>query len=246
MGSKKRQIRRRTPVQERSATTVDVLLEATAQVLLERGYEAASTNAIARRAGVSIGSLYQYFADKDMLVIELARRHYSRLEATVHDALHQRDTMPPPAWIEHVLRSLMAVLRTNPGLTQVIAQQIPRVGALRILDALEARVEVALAGELARVRGHLRPDDLALAAQVVVRAVAGVLQATLRRSPPATGGSAADNAADNATGSAADNATGSGGPTGPAQPVLPVLEDAIVELVLRYLLRDPGDDTSTP
>lgn len=182
MGSKKRQIRRRKPRQERSVATVDALLEATAQVLLERGYERASTNAIARRAGVSIGSLYQYFAGKDMLVIELARRHYARLEATVHEALPRLGKVPPRAWIEQVLRALVAVQRATPELTQVFAQHIPRAGELRILDAFEARVEDALARELGRVRAHLRPDDLELAAQVVVRAVAGVLQATLRRS----------------------------------------------------------------
>lgn len=182
MGSRKQQIRRRRPRQERSVATVDALIEATAQVLLERGYERASTNAIARRAGVSIGSLYQYFAGKDMLVIELARRYYDRLEATVHAALPRLDKVPPRVWIEEVLRALVAVQRDTPALGQVFAHDVPRAGELRILDAFEARVEEALARELGRMRAHLRPEDLAVAAQVVVRAVAGVLQASRRRS----------------------------------------------------------------
>jgi AcrR family transcriptional regulator len=65
---------RKLPQQGRSRETVDALLEATAQLLVRDGYDKASTNKIALKAGVSIGSLYQYFPSKEALVSELLER----------------------------------------------------------------------------------------------------------------------------------------------------------------------------
>ncbi len=77
---------RRTPVQDRSRTTVAIILEAAAQVFSAHGY-AATTNQIAARAGVSIGTLYQYFADKDALLVSLAERHVEEAREQLGDAL---------------------------------------------------------------------------------------------------------------------------------------------------------------
>jgi AcrR family transcriptional regulator len=65
--------KRRTPRQTRSAETVASIVEAAAQILEKGGLAAFTTNAVAERAGVSIGTLYQYFADKNALVMALAR-----------------------------------------------------------------------------------------------------------------------------------------------------------------------------
>jgi AcrR family transcriptional regulator len=67
-------IKRRIPRQARSGETVALILEATAQVLEAGGLPAFTTNAVAERAGVSIGTLYQYFADKNALLLALARQ----------------------------------------------------------------------------------------------------------------------------------------------------------------------------
>src|SRR5262245_47637657 len=66
---------RKMASQERSRATVDVLLAATARVLVKDGYDHASTNKIAEAAGVSIGSLYQYFPSKEALVAAVIDRH---------------------------------------------------------------------------------------------------------------------------------------------------------------------------
>jgi AcrR family transcriptional regulator len=66
---------RKSASQKRSRVTVDTLLEATARVLVKQGYDRASTNRIAATAGVSIGSLYQYFPNKEALVAALVARH---------------------------------------------------------------------------------------------------------------------------------------------------------------------------
>ena len=210
MAGKKRPNRRRKPVQDRASATVDALLEATAQVLLSHGYDRASTNEIARRAGVSIGSLYQYFDNKEALVAELARRHFGRIEAVVVQHLVSGATPDLRAMITRVLRALVAVHRLNPRLSQVLEAEVPRVGELRIIEALDQRSELLVAEQLVAAQATLRPANLVLAAQIVVRAVSGIIQSTLRR-----------NAGD-----------------------LPLaLEDELVDLVLRYLLRDPDGVT---
>jgi AcrR family transcriptional regulator len=66
---------RKRPVQHRSRRTVARILDAAAEVLAERGYTATTTNAVAERAGVSIGSLYQYLPNKEALLVALAERH---------------------------------------------------------------------------------------------------------------------------------------------------------------------------
>jgi AcrR family transcriptional regulator len=66
---------RKLPRQARAQVTVAAILDATAQVLVERGYAHTSTNAVAQRAGVSVGSLYQYFPNKNALIAALRERH---------------------------------------------------------------------------------------------------------------------------------------------------------------------------
>lgn len=66
---------RKKPSQSRSQATVDVILDAAARIFVETGFDAATTNAIAERAGVSIGSLYQYFPNKLALLAALKERH---------------------------------------------------------------------------------------------------------------------------------------------------------------------------
>ena len=78
---------RKTPIQERSKATVEAVLEAGARLLLSIGYDKASTNKIAELAGVSVGSLYEYFPGKEAIFAEMRRRederHYKMLMAEV-------------------------------------------------------------------------------------------------------------------------------------------------------------------
>jgi AcrR family transcriptional regulator len=69
---------RRTPVQERSAARVQRVLDTTADLIDEMGYEELTTTLVAHRAGVSVGSLYRFFPDKRALVQALTQRHMAR------------------------------------------------------------------------------------------------------------------------------------------------------------------------
>src|ERR1700693_2443208 len=78
---------RKLASQERSRATVDALLEATTRILIKEGYDKASTNRIAEVAGVSIGSLYQYFPSKEALVAAVVARHMQQVSQVTRNAL---------------------------------------------------------------------------------------------------------------------------------------------------------------
>src|ERR1700712_1724802 len=81
MATKLRTNPRKYASQDRSRLTVDALLEATARILVKEGYDRASTNRIADAAGVSVGSLYQYFPSKEALVAALIEQHSASMLA---------------------------------------------------------------------------------------------------------------------------------------------------------------------
>src|SRR5579863_7190768 len=115
---------RKLASQERSRATVDALLEATTRILIKEGYDRASTNRIAEVAGVSIGSLYQYFPSKEALVAAVIDRHSQEISAATRTALLQAATLP----IEAAAREFVSVgidgHRVNPKLHGVLAEQI--------------------------------------------------------------------------------------------------------------------------
>ncbi|MCC5949799.1 MAG: TetR/AcrR family transcriptional regulator [Nitriliruptoraceae bacterium] len=152
---------RRMPRQDRAHATVAFVLEAAAQVFAERGY-AATTNEIAARAGVSIGSLYQYFADKDALLVALAERHLAeamaQLQAVLADAPTDRELL-----IERVIEAVVDLNRPS-ALHTVLYQAAPRTPELvavldRLRDDLAATVAALLVldgvePQVAQRRGH--------------------------------------------------------------------------------------------
>src|SRR6202042_2185808 len=74
---------RKSPVQARSTASVDALLEATIQVLLSVGKERLTTTRVALRAGVSVGTLYQYFPNKSALLQAALRRHMDEVTESI-------------------------------------------------------------------------------------------------------------------------------------------------------------------
>ena len=107
---------RREPVQERSQQRIARLLDAADELFAEVGYEQATTNAIAARAGASIGSLYQFFDDKHAVLEALARRYEEQLRA-VHDAVLTPQTaqLPLPEIYDRILRALADFHARNRG-----------------------------------------------------------------------------------------------------------------------------------
>lgn len=114
---------RKIPQQQRSAVTVAAILEATARILETEGPDALTTNAAAERAGVSIGSLYQYFPNKTALLVELVRSERRSL-------LERLERIPE--WPAQDLQALVRAL-----VEAAVAHQLTRPALARALDFLE-------------------------------------------------------------------------------------------------------------
>jgi AcrR family transcriptional regulator len=157
--------------QERSRATVDALVEATARILVKEGFDKASTNRIAEVAGVSVGSLYQYFPSKEALVAAVIERHQQEIMQTVRGELAEVLAQP----VEKAVRKLVAVAvkahRVDPKLHRVLAEQIPRVGKLEKLDTFNRENYTLFRTYLERHRDELRVDDLELASFVCVTSI---------------------------------------------------------------------------
>jgi AcrR family transcriptional regulator len=162
---------RKAASQERSRATVDALVEATARILVKEGFDKASTNRIAEVAGVSVGSLYQYFPSKEALVAAVFERHQQEIMRTVRGELAEALAQP----VEKGVRGLVAVAvkahRVDPKLHRVLAEQIPRVGRLEKLETFNRENYTLFRTFLEKHRDEVRVDDLDLASFVCVTSI---------------------------------------------------------------------------
>lgn len=162
---------RKRASQARSRATVDALIEATARILVRESFEGLSTNRIAEEAGVSIGSLYQYFPSKEALVAGVIDRHHEELMAVARGTLAQVVAMP----MEQAVRKLVTVAieahRVDPRLHRVLAEQIPRTGRLKNVELFARESYAMFRTYLEGHRDEIRGVDLELAAFVCVTTV---------------------------------------------------------------------------
>jgi AcrR family transcriptional regulator len=174
---------RKLASQERSRATVEALIEATARVLIREGYDRASTNRIAELAGVSIGSLYQYFPSKEALVAAVIDRHTQEISEVTRNALVKAAARP----IEVAAREFVSVAidghRVNPKLHGVLAEQIPRVGRLQNMEAIQQEGYALVRAYLEAHRSEIDVVDLDLAAFVLVTVVEALTHAAVLRRP---------------------------------------------------------------
>jgi AcrR family transcriptional regulator len=162
---------RKIAAQERSRATVDALVEATARILVKEGFDKASTNRIAEVAGVSVGSLYQYFPGKEALVAAVIERHQQEIMQTVRRELEGVLSEPVDTAVHRLVLVAVKAHRVDPKLHRVLAEQIPRVGKLEKLESFNRENFTLFSTYLERHRGELRVDDLGLASFVCVTAV---------------------------------------------------------------------------
>lgn len=174
---------RRRPRQARAQATVDAIIQATARVLVEDGYDRASTNRIAQAAGVSIGSLYQYFPSKEALVAALVDEHLGRMTAVVTRALDEVTPAELPHNAHVMVSALIAAYRVDPRLHHVLCQEVPKIGELRRIYEFEQTLAEVMRQHLNSLRAQIRHQNIDRAVFLLVNAVPSVIRAAIESDP---------------------------------------------------------------
>jgi AcrR family transcriptional regulator len=160
---------RKRPKQERSQATVEAILTATARILMESGYDRFNTNRVAELAGVSIGSLYQYFPNKEALIFALAEQHAAELTALAQHHLEGLGDCSISEVISRIIKAAFAAHAVNPRLHRVLNEQVPRSEAMRLVA--DARMEGMLRSFLEKRRDQIKPENLDLTVFIVGRTI---------------------------------------------------------------------------
>lgn len=163
---------RKTPSQRRSRKTFDAILDAAARVFSERGFAAGTTNHIAAEAGVSIGSLYQYFPNKNAILIALLERHLADAEKSYEEILVRaaEGGLSPREVIRELLGLMISESLIDPRLHKVLLEASLRSPAIldqggEIVEEMAGKVE-----EILRASPGVRVRDPKLASRLATLA----------------------------------------------------------------------------
>jgi AcrR family transcriptional regulator len=174
---------RKIPRQVRAQVTVSAILEATAHILAESGYEPLTTNHVAQKAGVSIGSLYQYFPSKEALVGELMDRHCDRMNALFGEVFLKSRRQAPRELTRAIVGAIYRAKRENPALSRVLREQLPRMGRLRRLEESLEQITEVVANYLEQHAHLLRVGDPRRAAFYAVEIGESLTMASVIKRP---------------------------------------------------------------
>jgi AcrR family transcriptional regulator len=173
---------RRQPVQQRSAKRVERMLDASAELLDEVGYEGLTTTLIAKRAGVAVGSLYQFFPDKRAVVQALAQRNLEHFIAEVHKRLGTVDTRHWWDVVDSLLDIYLTMHREVPGFSTV---HFGDPVEPRLLDDRRTNNRVIVDALTRLVTDHvnLPPEQVTLPITIAVEAADGLLNYAFQVDP---------------------------------------------------------------
>jgi AcrR family transcriptional regulator len=167
--------------QARGQKRIAQLLKAAGEVFQESGYEGATTNAIAARAGVSPGTLYQFFSNKQALAQALANE-YARQRLAVHEDAFAHDSreLPLKELIDRLVDPFLAFRRSAPGFEALFTGSVVSRELADSVHALHGQLEERIA-ELVRKRvPHMSEDRVKVCAATSVQIVKGLLPLSLK------------------------------------------------------------------
>jgi AcrR family transcriptional regulator len=175
---------RRQPIQGRARVTYAAILEAAARVLVEHGYDQASTNRVARVAGVSVGTLYQYFGNKEGVYTALIDQLCDGQLDLLRRMTAELARIPLAAGVHTYVGALVARHAAEGPLHRALSQQAAHL-AVPSLRRVQAESICAVRAYLEAHRAAILPRDLDLAAYVLVAMVQGIIDgATFVDAPP--------------------------------------------------------------
>lgn len=178
---------RSLPKQERSRFTVDAILQAAEQLLAGHpsGKKALSTRTVARLAGVSVGTLYQYFPGRDAVIAQVVERRLAHDERALLRVFDQHRDKPLAELIRHSLEALLPKTTWELALYPEMVDRLHEVERHGDVQRFIARFETLWTRELHTRKAELRPGlSPDVAAITSIHAIRGVMLAMGRRDPP--------------------------------------------------------------
>ncbi len=169
---------RKTPVQARSAVTVEAIYEGTFQVLLAVGPDRLTTTRVAERAGVSVGTLYQYFPNKQSLLLSALEKHLDRVVSAVELACRRNHGQPLSAMIESVVEAFVDAKMERSDISMALYAIAVGVQERALANKVGKRARAAMASMLATAP-NTQFADLPFTSLMLFSAMGGATRAVL-------------------------------------------------------------------
>ncbi len=167
---------RHIPQQTRSQRRVDLILEVASLLFSEMGYGAVTTNAIAERAGISIGSLYRYFPDKEAIMRALTRRYFERMR-DLYDEVFTPDAvyLPLPVLLDRLIDPFVELHAAYPGFKAILFGVDVSDDIAAAASELEEMTSRRIEGFVRISAPHLGEDRVRIVAQMCKASVKSAL-----------------------------------------------------------------------
>jgi AcrR family transcriptional regulator len=172
---------RKTPVQRRSAETVAVILEAAAHILEREGLGRFNTNAVAIKAGVSIGSLYQFFPGKDAILAALIEQYEARTLAKLRHTFQEINHLSLEQGLKKLVQAMIAIHRDRPSLYRLLEAAEDRLIEDDGHQVGDGELRELLCRMLSEHNKHLRLGRLGEAADDVLWIARALMNGALAR-----------------------------------------------------------------
>jgi AcrR family transcriptional regulator len=172
---------RKSPVQARSSASVEAICEATIQVLLSLGKERLTTTKVAARAGVSVGTLYQYFPNKSSLLQAVLRKHMEEVIGSVEVVCAKEKGAPLEQMAEALVEAFLTAKLKHVEASKALYYVSDDVGGAEIVRQLAVRGTKAVA-EMLQSTGLEFTEDVQVMASTVMAAMSGVSRRMLEAS----------------------------------------------------------------
>ena len=173
---------RKTPLQARSTVTVEAIYEATFQVLLAVGPDGLTTTRVAERAGVSVGTLYQYFPNKQSLLLSALEKHLDRVVSAVELACRRNHGRQVSTMIESVVEAFVDAKMERSDISMALYATAVGVQERALVNKVGKRARTAMASMLATVP-NTKFADLPFTSLMLFSAMGGATRAVLEAGP---------------------------------------------------------------
>jgi AcrR family transcriptional regulator len=177
---------RKTPLQARSTVTVEAISEATIQVLLSHGADRLTTTRVAQRAGVSVGTLYQYYPNKQSLLFAVLENHLTHVMAMVEAACQRACHKPLAEMIREMVEAFVDAKIDRADISVALYRVAADVGGPALIKRINQRSRKTVE-EMLETATDIKSSPDKFAIDIMLSAMAGAMRSLLEAGPsPAT------------------------------------------------------------